>query len=182
LTAARQVALATAASVRDGDFPRALQPVNRTGLFLPCGFDQLPVPSGSVLRGMRWAVNSPNNGNFLSETVAVMPTVAAGATVFNEARSKTNGCHTYELTTNQQIDTVTITDGPKSIGVGDASVYVEETLTPKNYKGPVEINGIVIVQRGAVVVYLFLEYSGTADLTQTTALAKTLVQRIDAAQ
>lgn len=64
--------------------------------------------------------------------------------------------------------------------MADASLYVRQTVTPKNDPGGVESDGTVIVQRGPVVVYLFLQYSSQANLERSTALAGTLVQRIDA--
>ncbi len=181
LGAAERATLASAALVRPGDFPGTTRSTERTAISLPCNVADAKVPDGTTLRGLFTKSSGTNNGDYVSETVAVFPTVAEAQDAFSTIQGRLDGCHGYTSTYQNETDVVTIAEGPLSFGAGDESVYVGERFTPSNYKGSATGTGTALVRRGAVIVRLLSEYHYQADGVRARSLARVLVGRVAAA-
>ncbi len=182
LSAEQQGKIATAALVRNGDFPTAVKSVERKAIALPCNAADQSIPSSALLKGEFTDTTSgtSSTGRYVSETVAVFPTASAAEASFSSINDKLATCHTYPYTFQNQTDTVTVTK-QAGLGAGDDSLYVEEKYTPQNYKGPVTSTSASFVRRGPVIIRLYTYENSQADAAVNKHLATTLVSRVDAA-
>jgi hypothetical protein len=180
LSSTTQTTLASAALVRDGEFPGALTTATATDIALPCQLADASTPPGTVLRGI--TNNGVSGGNIINETVAVLPTETAAADLMDEITQKVDGCTTYSSSyAAGKTDKVTISDGPDGVGVGDDSVYLTQTYAPQDYQGPTVSTSTVLVRQGPVIIKLLLAYDSQADAAKTKTLARTVAGRVASA-
>jgi serine/threonine protein kinase len=179
LALGKREALAAAALLREGDFPTTTTSSKTSTIALPCNAADEKLPSGTVIKGVVTKSTASSNGNYVNETVAVLPTAAKALAVFEDVSTKLQSCRTYDSTLQNQTDTVTIVEGPESFGVGDDSLYIAEKHTPKNYVGSVTSTSTSLIRRGAVLIRIFTVYANQADKQKAHSLALNLIQRVD---
>ncbi len=175
-----QSALTAAALLTADDFPARLKSAARTGVSQPCNGAEVKPPAGTELRGL--INNGVTGGNIVNETVAVLPSESAAADLFDQLRTKIDGCTTYSsVYDGTKTDKVVVSAGPAGFGAGDDSVYYTETFTPQNYEGSKVSAGTALVRQGRVVIRLVTAYGSQVDPAMTKELAQTLAGRVESA-
>lgn len=178
----QMASLANAALVKNGEFPTALQSVTPTAIALPCNLSDAPVPPGTLLKGER-TQGARSNGNYLSETVAVLPTKAESHQPFSTISNKMQRCAPYDTNSgapDNHIGHVTIPYGPTSIYEGDESSYVEQQYTP-DHTDQTPGDGTAVMRVGNVVLSLLISDGDEAHISTVDDELKLIAHRIQQA-
>jgi hypothetical protein len=174
VSGSQQIDLLNAATLHAADFPGGIGPAT-SAFTLPCNLSKAFLPENAVGRPVMSPVSAA--GDYVQEYVAVPRTHSDAVAFFAHVRAEIDSCPANRLVT----DSGTGTAPPVSLGVGDESIYVAErkvTLLPGHQA---DTQGWAVVRRGPVVFRLLVQRADRASRSEATALARTVVTRIDAA-